>query len=301
MSRVRNALTAAVFSYIQTILGIVCALYLTRFLVHTLGQDLYGMWLATGALLGYAGLADLGVLSVMPWLFAEAEGARDLAKLRSLLAHGLAAAFAGAMAVAVCLLALWGLVQHILHLSPADLRALRGPVLVGAAIGIFSYPLQLFMALRNGLQDFAFMGRWSLVQTVLAFLTVIVLTRAGGGLYGIAVGTAIPGLVMGTVALLRTVFRSPELLRDWPRLRWSVVRSITGAGAGAWMASAGVQLAFASDNVVIALVARRNLVPTFTVTSRVALTTDADGVDAPRQRVGGTGAAQCAEPDQARR
>jgi hypothetical protein len=273
MSRVRNALTATAFSYAQTTIGILFALYLTRFLIHTLGRDLYGMWLATGALLGYAGLADLGILSVMPWLFAEAEGARDSAKLRSLLAHGLAAAFVGAIAVAAVLLGLWCFVPRVLHLSTADVRVLRGPVLLGAAIGVFSYPLHIFMALRNGLQDFAFMGKWSLIQTALAFATTVAVTQAGGGLYGVALGAAVPGLVMGVVALLRTAFRSPEVFRGWPRLSWSMVRSIAGAGAGVWMGSVGVQLAFASDNVLIAFVARRTLIPTFTVTSRVALTT----------------------------
>src|SRR5262249_1932783 len=66
MSRRRNALVATSFTYIQWGLAVLTGLFLTRFLVGSLGQALYGTWLATGALFAYASLADLGILGVMP-------------------------------------------------------------------------------------------------------------------------------------------------------------------------------------------------------------------------------------------
>ena len=87
MSRRRKALIAVAFSYAQSVLGILAGLFITRLLVRALGADLYGTWLATGGLLGYAAFADLGIFSVMPWLIAEAEGEKDPARTSGLISH----------------------------------------------------------------------------------------------------------------------------------------------------------------------------------------------------------------------
>jgi len=272
MSRQRNALVAAAFSYGQTILGVAAAFYVTRFLIRALGQDRYGMWLATGAMLGYAAFADLGILGVMPWLFAEADGRKDDAQTKSLVAHGTLAGVAAGFVYAALAVILWAGLPGLLHLSPDDRAALRGPVIALAALTAVGYPLRLFAAMRNGLQDYTFIGICALVQTILNVVLVVALTRAGMGLYGLALGTVVPGLVTAVAALLRTFSRSPWLFRAWPKPQWSVVRSILASGTGQWFGTIGWTLAFASDSVVIASLGHRNLVPMFVVTSRLGLT-----------------------------
>src|SRR4051794_3699608 len=91
MSRRRKALIAAAFAYAQSVLGILASFYITRILVRSLGTDQYGAWLATGGLIAYAGFTDLGISSVMPWLFAEADGEKNITRTRSLVVHGLLA------------------------------------------------------------------------------------------------------------------------------------------------------------------------------------------------------------------
>ena len=52
----------------------------------------YGLWLASGELLAYAGLAELGMLVTLPWLVAQADGQGDRARVRLLVSTGAAAA-----------------------------------------------------------------------------------------------------------------------------------------------------------------------------------------------------------------
>ena len=272
MSRIRKALVASGFTYAQWILTALAGLLLTRFLVRALGREVYGTWLATSALLGYAGLADLGILGVMPWLFAEADGANDSIRMRRLVGQGFAAGVtggAGYLLVAVCV---WALLPSLLHLSTADRDALRGPVVTLSVVTALGYPLRLFGALRSGLQDYAFMGILGIGQTLLSVGIVLEVTRLGAGLYGIALGAAIPPLVVGLIALVRTAARNNELLHAWPRLRWSSLQPLVKSGAGQWLGSLGWQLAFASDGVIIAFLGHREFVPIYVITSRLPLT-----------------------------
>ena len=134
MSRRKKALIATAFNYAQWGLGTVAAFYVTRLLLGALGRDIYGMWLATGAVLGYAALADLGILGVMPWLFAEADGEKDAQKLKSLLLHGLAVGVVGRIVYAVIAPSCGSIMPGLLHLSPVDRATLRGPVMATIAL-----------------------------------------------------------------------------------------------------------------------------------------------------------------------
>src|SRR5262249_47566095 len=134
------------------------------------------------------------------------------------------------------------------------------------------YPLRLFAALRLGLQDYSFMGVLGVVQTLLNLAIVVALTLGGSALYGIALGAAVPGVLVGTDALGRTVARDRALFTGWPALRLSALRPIIASGTGQWLGSLGWQLASASDAVVLAYLGYRELVPMFVVTSRLGLT-----------------------------
>jgi O-antigen/teichoic acid export membrane protein len=272
MSRTQKALLATAFTYAQWVLTAVTGLFLTRFLVRALGQDVYGTWLATGALLGYAGLADLGLLGVMPWLFAEADGARHTDRLRSLLGNGLIAGAVGGVVYLGVALSIWALLPSLLHLTPTDSDALRGPVIAMSVVTALGYPTRLFSALRLGLQDYSFMGGLGVAQTLLSLALVVVMTSAGKGLYGIALGAAVPPVVGGLLSLVRSRSRNPELLDRWPRFGWPMLRPIITSGMGQWFGSLGWQLAFASDGAVIAYLGRRDLVAVYVVTSRLGLT-----------------------------
>src|SRR5438128_21981 len=60
MSRTRNAVTAAGFSYVQFALGIVTGFVLVPLILRYLGVRTFGLWLACGELIAYLALTDAG-------------------------------------------------------------------------------------------------------------------------------------------------------------------------------------------------------------------------------------------------
>ena len=272
MSRRRNALVAAAFSYAQSLLGIVASFFITRLLVRALGADLYGTWLATGGLLGYAALADLGIFGVMPWLFAEADGEKDATRQRDLLVHGLLAGAGAGLLYAAAAFGAWLLLPRMAHLDVSDVARLRGPLALMVLATALCYPLRLFSALRAGLQDFKFLGFLQILGTLLNAGLSFGLLRAGLGLYALAIAGVVPSILTSGCCLVRTFQRDPALFRALPRPSLRGTKPILTSGAGSWMGALGWQMASATDAIVIAYLGYRQLVPSFVITSRLGLT-----------------------------
>ena len=92
MSRTVRASIAAGFSYVHVGISVIAGLWLVPFTLGHVGARAYGLWLASGELLAYAGLAELGMLVTLPWLIAQADGQGDRARMRQLVSTGAAAA-----------------------------------------------------------------------------------------------------------------------------------------------------------------------------------------------------------------
>src|SRR4029079_4825051 len=77
MSRTRKAAITAVFSYAQFAMAIIPGLVLVPLTLRCLGARPYGLWLTIGEVLAYALMADPGILHILPWMVAEADGSAD--------------------------------------------------------------------------------------------------------------------------------------------------------------------------------------------------------------------------------
>jgi Na+-driven multidrug efflux pump len=96
-------------------------LVLIPFVLSALGPRSYGLWLATGELLAYAGMLDFGVVAMLPWLIAQADGRRDVEQMRTILARGVTVAALAGVGVTVVSLAVWRVVPGVLGLTTADI------------------------------------------------------------------------------------------------------------------------------------------------------------------------------------
>ena len=141
----------------MTIVG----LWLTPFLLGRIGTHDYGLWLVTTQILGYLQLLDLGVVALAPREVAYATGralqgaegasvAETVARFRRVVAWQVPAT---AIIAAVC----WWAVA-------SRWPELRAPLAVIVIAFVAAFPLRLFHATLQGLQDLAFLGRvqlWS--------------------------------------------------------------------------------------------------------------------------------------------
>lgn len=269
MNRLRRATIVASFAYLQYALAIVSGIVMVPLLLHGLGTRTYGLWLASGELLGYAAMIDLGVVGVLPWMLAEADGRGDRAGMRRLVANGLVVGATVGVAYGLVAAVLWMVLPSALTLSAAD-RAVVGPPLAILVVTLMlAYPLRVFSAVLAGLQDVTFNGWLAVTQSLVSIVVSATLLLRGAGVYAPAVGAAAATLVSVTGALVRTRIIAPDLLRDWPRPSFATVRHLLTNGLGVWGGMFGWQLVAASNGLVMTALGRPEWIAIYACTSKL--------------------------------
>ncbi|HEX2205475.1 MAG TPA: hypothetical protein VHG91_19345, partial [Longimicrobium sp.] len=203
MSRTRRAGIAAVYGYLQFGLALVSGIVLVPFVLARVGTEAYGVWLAFGELLAYSAMVELGVVGVLPWLVAEADGRGDRAHMRDLVAAAFAFACLAGVVFAALALALVRFAPAAAGLSEAQRAVVAGPLALTVAGMALGFPLRTFYAALMGLQDVGFAGVMSVAQVGLNVVLVIGLLAAGQGLYALAAAAAAPPVFVGVVSLAR--------------------------------------------------------------------------------------------------
>ena len=176
MSRVHRASIAASFGYLQFGLTILVGLGMVPFILDRVGATLLGYWLASGEVLAYAAMADLGVLGVIPWLVAHADGRQDREGIRRLLSTGFCAAVIVSAAYVVMVVVLWQVVPGVLKLQPEHRGLIAGPLALMATVTAFVLPVRIAHSGVVGLQDVRYCGLITTLAWALDGILTVVLS-----------------------------------------------------------------------------------------------------------------------------
>ena len=267
--RTRRASIAALFGYTQFALAMAAGLVMVPFVVHRVGVRLYGFWLASGEILAYAAMADLGVVGILPWLIAQADGRSDRAELRRLMSNGAAAAGVVAILYSGLVLALWHLLPAVLRLGADERTAVAGPLALIASVSAVVIPLRVFSATVSGLQDVKFAGFMSAAAWALDLIITVVLLLQGYRLYALAVAAALPSGVGSLAAIVRLRMIAPDLLMGWPRPTITGVARLFRESVGTWFSQWGWRLTSASDGIIVAALGMPAAVTILACTSKL--------------------------------
>ena len=270
MSRIRRAAVTASFAYAQFGVAIASGILLVPLTLHRVGAVAWGLWLASGELLAHAGMVELGVLGVLPWMLAEADGRRDRVAMRHLVGNGVVVAtLVGGLYLALAGVG-WLFLPRVLRLTPANLAMLAGPLLILVVANAVSYPLRVMQGVLAGLQDVYFNGTFAVVNAVAGVAVTSVLLVKGYLLYALAIGAALPAIVVQVAALIRVLTIAPDLLVGWTRPTLATVRPLFANGAGVWLGTVGWALLAATNAIVITYLGHPEWVPIYAVTAKLS-------------------------------
>ena len=270
MSRIRKAAITAGFSYANFAVAIAGGLVLVPLTLHRVGARPWGLWLATGELLGHAGMVELGVIGVLPWMLAEADGRQDRAAMRRLVGQGFwICALVGVVYTGIAMM-IWAVLPIALRLTAADRAMLAVPLAIVVVSNAVGYPLRVFRAVLTGLQDAQFSGALTILNGVLEVAITGVLVVKGYGIFALALGAAVPPIIVLTIGLGRAMVIAPDLLRGWGRPTLAEGRPLFASGAGVWLATLGWQLLAATTATIITYLGFPELVPVYSCTAKLS-------------------------------
>jgi O-antigen/teichoic acid export membrane protein len=270
MSKTRKAAAIALFGYLQFGVAIATGIFLVPLTLHTIGARTWGVWLASGEVLSYAGMADLGVLSILPWMLAEAEGRRDREALSTLVSQGVWLGAVVGVVYALAAFVLWQFLPAALFLTPADRQVVGRPLAFAVFAAAIGYPITTYRALLTGVQDVFFNGVLALVQAALGALLAAVLLWKGFGLYALVFSAALPAFIGLVASLVRAATIAPDIVLRLTRPRLDYLKSLLTNGFGAWLGGLGWQLLAASNGIVITYMGHPELVPVYACTAKLS-------------------------------
>lgn len=273
MSRIRKAAITAAFTYVQFGLAIVTGVILVPLTLHYLGARSWGLWLATGELLGYAGMTDLGVLGVLPWMIAEADGRGDRAAMRRLVGHGVWIGSGVTLAYTAVAALLWTFLPSALRFTAADRELVFAPFVLLVVANAIGHPFRVFRATIGGLQDAWFNGVMSIVQSSLTIAITATLLVKGYGLYALACAAGLPPIVVFGLCLARLRATAPDLTTGWSMPNLAETWHLLTNGTGTWLGALGWQMLASTNAIVITYLGRPEWVPIYNCTAKLSLMT----------------------------
>lgn len=272
MSRTKKFLGGAGVGYANQALVTVVGLWLTPFVLSRVGQHDYGLWLVAVQVLAYLMLVDFGVVALLPreTAFATGRAAGEggdggSAELPRVVGQTARLVLWQMPFVVAAAGALW-------FLLPARWDELRPPLALVLATFVVMFPLRIFPAVLQGLQDLKFTAQAQTCAWLAGTATTVALVVAGYGLWALAAGWAVAQLSVTPVLVYRLRRRFPEA---WPsaglsRLPWAAARAKLASGFWVSLNQIAVVLLFGTELVIIGHVLGPAAVVPYALTGKLA-------------------------------
>lgn len=222
-----------------------------RVLARGLGEDRYGVFLLTLALLSNLQLLSFGVPSGLIRFVAHARGAGDQRMIAGVIrtSFWFYAAIGFVVAAVLALLGTTGL--DWLALRPQDREVAQGVLLLTAVWSLLSWPFQIFGQVLQGLQEF---GRYNFAMAMQAITLNVAYIIVGVGGFPVWCAVLAMALSQGLLFTMNWV----DVRRLLPGLRWwgarasrSVRRELLGFSAAMFVLGAAGKVFYELDQPIL--------------------------------------------------
>lgn len=266
-----NRFTLNVLSnYAALTVNLVVGLFLTRFLVHRLGDEMYGAWALIGSVMMYLGLVDLGFGSSIQKYMAEFAAHGAEARIGRLLSTTLIMFSGLGLALLILAFVVSPLIGTVFQISAGSVTEARTALIMMGLVQGIALPLGVFNGALVGLQRMDLNNMISVAGTGVIVLFVVKFVNAGWGLPGICAAYLIVTLLSGMVRFLCVRRLLPGMRLSLSGYDRSIVRTTSTYGLTFFGLKIAHFLKYNTDSFVIAGFLSTAAVTPFAVANRLA-------------------------------
>jgi len=242
---------------------------LSPFILHKLGDAVFGIWVLIFSLTAYYSMFDFGILAAVPRYVARFVALRD----QEALARFVNTSLAACSALGLLVLVVTGIGFHYLGAVfkiPADFLGTARIVLllVGADVAL-GFPLGVFGCILEGYQSFEWLNLTHICASLLRGLLIFLALSLGGGLETIAL-VAVAANLLRHLACAHIVLRMTPVWLGAKYVDKSMLRELTGFGAVFFVMTIAENLRFQSDAIVIGAFLSSTAVTYYVIGSKLA-------------------------------
>jgi len=170
---------------------LVIAFFITPFLVHSLGDSIYGLWILIISICGYMGMLDLGVSSAIVRYVSKYHAEKDIEKVNGIVNSALAFfMFMGLMALAIIIcIQQWGV--SLFNVSPDNYQTINLVLFIMAVNMALFLPGSVMQSILAGFQLYYLINSIGISVMILKNLSIFILLSKGYGIIQLALITLI--------------------------------------------------------------------------------------------------------------
>jgi O-antigen/teichoic acid export membrane protein len=240
-----------VFLVLTSLVAQVVNLFVLPLFIENLGEEMYGIFILSGILLGYLNLLDFGFTQGMTRYIARAHAEKDPVKLNQFIAAGFwFLTVIGIIAAGLIYFGRFAIVDFF-NVTEANRPMAANLLAVTAFFSLIQWPARLPGTIMHATLHIKQISIWDAIQSVLTSVAMLLLVYYSVDVVSIRIATGF----IGIIALL------PKLLlvrRYVPQAKWTLhkfhfcrLREMSSFSLGMFYASVLVILSYGLDNAII--------------------------------------------------
>ena len=200
VSAARKLVSGSVLRVVSLVASAICSFVLMPFVVHHLGDRLYGFWSLASVFIGYYSLLDLGLSSAVSQFVCVAIGRNDFRECRAVFNTALRIqSILGGVAL-VATFAIAAATPLFTHVA-ADAHLFREVVIILGVSTAFSFPTKVYGGVLDAQFRFDINASLAILGSLLRTGLVILAILAGGGLLALAWMTLLASLPVAALQI----------------------------------------------------------------------------------------------------
>lgn len=243
---------------------------MSPFLVHRLGDGVYGVWVLIGSLVGYLGLLDFGITPSTVKYVAEHRARGDIESINRIMTAGLAIYSIMGLVSLLASLAV-ALSFNDLFRSPLDDRLAASVVLLAGLNLALTFPASPFVGLVRGYQRYDVDAGITAFNIVARSGLIVALLSRGHGILALALATLAFDLIR-LVYLVRWAYRlNPHLEFRREYLDRDQMARLFNYSIYVFLCVFGQQSLFYASSVIIGALLSTASVTIYSIASRLVI------------------------------
>jgi O-antigen/teichoic acid export membrane protein len=241
-------------SFAATFIPLVAGFFITPFIIHRLGDSVYGIWVLSLSLVGFSCMLDLGLSLTVYKRIAEylVNNQREKIISTSSVVFFLYCIIGFVIMIIFVITGLF-FVNSVFNI-PADLEndARTAIILLGVGTGI-CFPLQLFNGTLQALQGYGFRAVVITTLTVLRVISIFFLLANGYGLIFLILTDTAVQLIQCILSYFYTLNKIPYLTIRLSKINRSEIRPLFNFSFQAFILQLSVLVILSCDQIVIGI------------------------------------------------
>lgn len=247
---------------------IVIGFFLSPFLVHQLGDPVYGIWTLLGSLTGYLGLLDFGITPSTVKSVAQYRAKEDIDGMNRLLT-GAMSVFIALGCVSFCLSCLLAVYFNDLFHNPLGRGTIAVVVLLAGLNLALTFPGSVFIGFLRGYQRYDIDATVSTIALLARTALIVFLLRNGYGIVALAAATFVFDIAR-LAYLIRCVYRlNPALKISREYYDKGELKQLFSYSSHFFLIAVGTRLNFFTDSIVIGIFLSAAAVTLYSIPNRL--------------------------------